>query len=111
MLTLSIRSGLLHHDPQICQTREMLHAADFELQVSASARCQAIRLAAPRRVLFFDSLDPFILEQPSQRAVERARAQHDAPIAHLLDVLQYRIPMPRLFRQTKKDEQHGLGEW
>lgn len=37
-------SCLLHRDPQVRQAREMFHPAYFELQVSPSARRQAIRL-------------------------------------------------------------------
>src|ERR1035437_3661482 len=98
------QSGLLHRDPHIGQTREMLHPAYFELQVPAASRRQAIRLAPSRTVLLFDSLNPLFLEQPAQRAVERAGAEHNPSVAHLLDVLENGVPMPRLSCQAKKDE-------
>jgi len=57
-------SCLLHRDPQVRQAREMFHPAYFELQVSASPRCQAICLPPSRALLFFESLNPFFIQQP-----------------------------------------------
>jgi hypothetical protein len=36
MVMLNIGSGLLPRDSQVCQARELLHPADFELQILAA---------------------------------------------------------------------------
>src|SRR5258708_28797823 len=63
-----------------------------------------------RVVFLFNPLNPLFIEQPPQRPIERAGAQHNAPVAHSLDVLENGVPMPRLPRQTKQDKQDGFGE-
>jgi len=48
--------------------------------------------------------------QTAQSAIERTGAQRYAPVAHVLDILKNRVSMPRLLRQTEKNEQDGLGK-
>src|SRR5580704_10764876 len=107
---LSMRSDLLERDPEIRQTRKVLHPAYFELEVPASLGRQAISLAATRVFLLFVALNPVAIEQAAQRAIESAGAQHDASVAHLLDVLENGVAMPRLPRQAEQNEQDGFGK-
>jgi len=104
------RSCLLRRDSQIRQTSEMFHPAYFELQISASPRRQAISLPAARTVLFFEALDPLFIQQTAQRAIERPGAEPHTSVAHLLNIFKNRVSMPRLLRQTEKNEQDGLGK-
>src|ERR1700686_30438 len=93
-------SCLLHRYPQVRQPRKMFHPAHFELQIPASPCCQAICLPPSRALLLFESLNPFFIQQPAQRAVKCPSAERHAPVAHLLDVLKNGIAVPRLSRQA-----------
>src|SRR6202158_3840647 len=80
-------SCLLHRYPQVRQPRKMFHPAHFELQISASPCCQAICLPPSRALLFFESFNPFFVQQPPEGAVKCSGAERHAPGAHLLDLL------------------------
>jgi hypothetical protein len=89
---------------------EVLHAADFQLEVAASPGSEPIGLAAARAVFLFEALDPVVFEKAPQSAVKRAGAQDDAAIAHFLDIFEDGIAVAGLFEQAEKDEEHGFGE-
>jgi RNA polymerase sigma-70 factor, ECF subfamily len=66
--------------------RDVRQPIEFLPQVRAAQRGQPVRLLVPRLVGEFDRLDPRVLEQPADGAVERARAQADPPVAGRFDV-------------------------
>jgi hypothetical protein len=78
----------------------MLHPAYFGLQVAASATRQTVCLASSRAVFFFNSLNPLVLKQSAQSAIEGARTEHYASVTHLLYVFEDGISVPRLVRKT-----------
>jgi len=88
----------------------MFHPRYFRLQELSSISRQAIGVAIAGRFLFLESLNPTTAQQAPQCAIESACAQdHPAP-AHLLNVLQYRIPVPRLFSQAQENQQYRFGQ-
>lgn len=77
----------------------------------SALRGKTVGLTPTGCVLIFEALNPIVVEQSSQSAVESARAQHDPPVAHMLNVFQNRIPVARLFDKTQKDQEDGLAQW
>ena len=52
--------------------------------------------------------DPFLLKQPAQCAVQSPGAEADASVAHLLNIFQYGIAVPRLLGKAEKYEEDRL---
>jgi hypothetical protein len=60
----------------------------------------------PESPIFRESLDPTLVKQAAQGAIERAIAEQYATAAYAFYVFQNGVSMPRLFRQAKQDEQY-----
>ena len=88
--------------------RQVLQPIQFELQLFSSGRCEPVRLFIARGVFQLESLDPAILEEPSESAEERAGAQADASLADRFDIFDQRITMTRRLRETHQDEKNRL---
>jgi hypothetical protein len=109
-ILVSIASGLFHGHSQPCKARQMLHSCHFHLQKLSSLSRKAIRMAIAGRVLFRESLNPTVTQQAPKGAIEGACALDHTAATHLLNVLQNRIPVPRLFSQAQKNEQHRFAQ-
>jgi hypothetical protein len=88
----------------------LLETGYFRLQSAAAERGEAIGLASPGGVVFLEALDPAIVEQAAERAVERAGAEHDAAGAYFLDIFEDGISVARVFGQAEQDEQDRFSE-
>jgi hypothetical protein len=87
---------------------ELFEAAGFRLQIAASERSEAVGLFAARGVLVGEALNPFVFEEPMERAVERAGAKADAAVAQAFGVLEDGVAVAGLGGEAKEDEQDGL---
>ena len=104
------RSYLLSRRPQAGHACELFHAADFGLKRAAAKPGETIRLSPARTLVFFETLDPAIIEQAAQSTIEGASAEHDAAGADLLDILKDRIAVTRMLREAEQNQENGFGE-
>ena len=81
-----------------------------DLQLPAARRRQPIGLLLARGVFLLEALDPAVLEQPPQRAKQRAGAHADAAAAQYLDVLDQRVAVAGMIGQAGENQQDRLGE-
>ena len=89
---------------------EVLDSLDLKLEVAASTRGEPIRPPIARAFIFFDALDPRLVEQAPQSSIKRAGAQLYAPIAHPFHILQDRIAMTWLLREAQQHQQYRFGK-
>src|ERR1700685_343230 len=93
-----------------CQTRQKFHAADFLHYDVKPLGGQAICLTIARGLGLAESLNPAILQQSADSAVEGPGAHADAVSRYFLHVLEDRVPVTRLRGQAQENEEDWLGE-
>ena len=76
------RTHSLYALPQAVQPRrahagQLLQPLYFEFELPAAFAGQTIRLFVARCVVLLETLDPPFVQEPAQRAIQRARAQAD----------------------------------
>jgi hypothetical protein len=71
-------------------------------------------VAIPGCFVLFKSLNPSVVEQTAQCAIERASAEDDAPLAHLFNILQDGVAMTgcsaRLRRMRRTGSLSGVDD-
>ncbi len=88
----------------------MLHPGDLLPKHAMSGTGEAIGLTATRTVVFAEALDPAIVEQPAECAVQGAGAEADALVADLGYVLHDGVAVPGLVGEAEENEEDGLGK-
>ena len=86
----------------------MFHAFDLSLETSPPALSKPVSAPVARTFLFLELLDPTLAQESLKRAIQSSRAEHDPPVAHLLNIFHNGVSMTRLLRQAQQDQQNGL---
>ncbi len=67
-------------------------------------------MLVPRCIFLLEALDPFIIEEPTNCAVERSGAEADAAVAESFDIFHEGVSVPRLAREAGENQEDRLGE-
>jgi len=105
-VVLLIASGLMIRSFQ--HLRNVFHTFDLSLETSPPARSKPVSAPVARTFLFFELLDPTSAQESLKRAIQSSRAEHDPPVAHLLNIFHDGVSMTRLLRQAQQHQQNGL---
>jgi hypothetical protein len=89
---------------------ELPKSLQLQLQLTAPFAGKSVGLFLPRFVAFIEGFDPLVLQEPSQRAIERTGAQSNPPIAESVDILDQGISVFGLVRQADQNQEHRLSE-
>jgi len=106
-----MKSDLLARHAQAGYTSELFQTVDFLLEVAAATCCQAISLPAAGTIFFRDTLDPTLIKQAPQGAIQRPGTEDHSAFAHLPHVTQNGVTVARLLGKAEQDEKDGLGDW
>jgi hypothetical protein len=83
---------------------------DFLLEIAVAPRGKTVSLPAPGNIFFGDPLDPTLIEQAAQRAIECTGAEEHAAMAHLPYITKNGVAVPRFLSEAEEDEKHGFGD-
>jgi hypothetical protein len=86
----------------------MFHTFDLSLETSPPARSKSVSAPVSRTFLFFELLDPTSAQESLKSAIQSSGAEHDPPVAHLLNIFHNGVSMTRLLRQAQQHQQNGL---
>jgi hypothetical protein len=88
--------------------QQRLQPLGLRIQLDATPLRQGVRAPPTAPLGPADLLDETLTPKPLERRIERAGPQDDATIGSLLDLVQDRVPVPRLVGEREHDVEHGV---